>query len=279
MIIDLLKDYKTERVSFTSFSVGSFVFDCTVEEAHESVLTVTQNAMESGALMSDHSYLEPKTYAVRGIMVSYKPFGLLNPSASSALNQLNKYPILTGVVAQTQQAIAKVNRFIGKANRAIETATAAASKLAPWLPPSLASLGDQTTDTLSRIAQAYDDLLTIQANGELLDVTTGLRTYNSMQLTGVVCNHASQESAEFALQFKEIFVVETQTVQGLVVNVPTPAAATTSTTSKVDGAKKTGRAEAQASKPKAKGKTQPTKQTATKKSVARSIGDIIRGSA
>ena len=33
----------------------------------------------------------------------------------------------------------------------------------------------------------------------------------------------------------------------------------------------------QAAKPKAKGKTQPTKQTGTKKSVARSIGDVIRG--
>ena len=276
MIIDLLKDYKTERVSFTSFSVGSFVFDCTVEEAHESVLTVTENAMESGALMSDHSYLEPKSYAVRGIMVSYTPFNLFSQKLTDDLNFIKTLPALTGIVSQTQQAMAAVNRYAGKAANAVNSARAGAKRLAPWLPESLSSLGDQTTETLSRIAQAYDDLLTIQANGELLDVTTGLRTYNSMQLTGVVCNHASQDSAEFALQFKEIFVVETQTVQGLVVNVPAPAAATTS---KVDGAKKTGRSEAQAATPKAKGKTQPTKQTATKKSVARSIGDIIRGSA
>lgn len=277
MIIDLLKDYKTERVSFTSFSVGSFVFDCTVEEAHESFLTVTENAMESGALMSDHSYLEPKSYAVRGIMVSYTPFNLFSQKLTDDLNFIKTLPALTGIVSQTQQAMAAVNRYAGKAANAVNSARAGAKRLAPWLPNSLSSLGDQTTDTLSRIAQAYDDLLTIQANGELLDVTTGLRTYNSMQLTGVVCNHASQDSAEFALQFKEIFVVETQTVQGLVVNVPT--ASTSTTTSKVDGAKKTGRSEAQAAKPKAKGKTQPTKQSATKKSVARSIGDIIRGSA
>lgn len=276
MIIDLLKDYKTERVSFTSFSVGSFVFDCTVEEAHESVLTVTENAMESGALMSDHSYLEPKSYAVRGIMVSYTPFNLFSQKLTDDLNFIKTLPALTGIVSQTQQAMAAVNRYAGKAANAVNSARAGAKRLAPWLPNSLSSLGDQTTETLSRISQAYDDLLTIQANGELLDVTTGLRTYSSMKLTGVVCNHASQDSAEFSLQFKEIFVVETQTVQGLVVNVPTPA---TAITSKVDGAKKTGRAEAQAATPKAKGKTQPTKQTATKKSVARSIGDIIRGSA
>ena len=76
MIVDLIKNYTQDTTTIASFSVGTFTLDCQLEESHESNLVTTENPMESGALSSDHSYLEPKRYAVRGIVVSYEPFRL-----------------------------------------------------------------------------------------------------------------------------------------------------------------------------------------------------------
>lgn len=274
-IIDLAKSYKTEVVGRTTFTVEGFTFDCTLDESHESRLIVTDNAMESGALSSDHSYLEPRTLSARGLVVSYKPFNLFPDSISSDLRFGKTLPFLTGVIGQTEQAIAKINRYAGKALRAIDTAQKAASQLAPWLPDSLASLGDRTTETLSRKNEYYEKLLTIQRSGELLNVSSGMKNYSNMLLTDVVAVSDNPDSAEFILRLREVFVVETRTVQGLVVNVPTAPVAK-SPTSKPDGEKKTGRAAEQSAKPQSKGRTQPAK-VEPKRSVAKSIGDIIRG--
>lgn len=272
MIIDLIKDYVTSSTVVTGFQVGEFVFDCELEESHESRLTVTENKLESGAAVSDHSYLEPKTYGVRGLMVSYKPFNAIPASITDTITAAKVLPQLTGIIGKTEQAIAKVNRYAGNVLQTIDKAKAITSKLSPWLPDSLASLGDNTNQSLTRQAQAYSDLLTIQNSGQFLTVSSGLKSYSNMLLTSVLANNGADDSVEFVLQFREAPVTSTRTVQGLVVNVPTVAAQ-----SKVDGENKTGRAENQAEKVKSKGKTQPVQQPTTKKSVARSIGDVIRG--
>ena len=273
MIIDLIKSFNYKSTVLTGFSVGEFVFDCELEAGHESRLTVTENAMESGALVADHSYLEPGTYSVRGLMVSYDPSTALQSGVSGLLGTAKSLPFIGGIAAKTEQVVAKVNRFVGRINNAIEQV----QKLAPFLPDSLGFLGDKTEEKLSRQAQAYDDLLTIQRNGQFLNITSGLKSYNNVLLVGVVAVDGSDDSVEFALQFKEVFIVETRTVSGLVVNVPN-ASKQNAAKSKVDGDKKTGRAANQSAKPKAKGKTQPVKQSpSSKKSVARSIGDMIRG--
>lgn len=277
MIVDLINSAASSNTVFTSFSVGTFTFDCTLEESHESRLTVTENAMESGALVADHSYLEPKTYSARGLMVSYKPPSILQSRIANDLDLAKRLPVLFGIAAQTEQAIAKVNRYAGRIINTIDTAKRFANRLAPWLPKSLSSLGDKTQDTLTRQAQAYSTLLTLQTSGEFLAVSSGLRIYENMVLTGVVAVTGPDDAAEFALQFREVFVTQTRTVQGLVVNVPVAQKANTATQSKVDGAKKAGRAETQAAQTKSKGTTQPVQQPTVKKSVARSIGDVIRG--
>lgn len=275
MIIDLLNTYSKRSTVMTGFSVGTFVFDCALEESHESRLTISENPLESGALVADHSYLEPKTYSVRGLVVSYKPQTALQRTISSDLNLIKSLPLLDGIVGRTEQVIAKVNRFSGQVQQAAQTARNVATRLAPWLPDSLKSLGDQTQENLSRQAQAYSDLLTIQANGQFLNITSGLRSYDNVLLTNITCVGNEDDALQFSLEFREVFIVETRTVQGLVVNVPVQQAPTNQ--SKPDGNKKTGRAAAQSAKPKSKGTTQPVRQPTTRKSVARSIGDVIRG--
>lgn len=273
MIVDLINSYTGRKTTVSGFSVGTFVFDCELEGGHESQLEVPENPLESGALVADHSYLLPKTYSVRGLMVSYKPQPVLQSTIASDLQLAKKLPVLFGVVAQAEQAIAKINRYVGKVSQAVQTAQKVAKRLGPILPDQLASFGDNTGTPLSRQSQAYNELLNIQRNRELLEVTSGLRTYPNMQLLRVQAVEGPDDAVQFVLEFKEITIVETRTVQGLVVNVPVQATATT----KPDGSKKTGRAAQQAAKPKSKGTTQPVQQKPQNKSLARSIGDLIRG--
>lgn len=280
MIQDLIKSYSGDATTVTAFSVGSFALDAQLDEAHESNLITTENAMESGALSSDHSYLEPKRFAVRGIMVSYEPFNIVNDLMPVRYSFIKDLPLPLGIEALGAQAVAVVNRYASTALNALDTVKKFAKPLAPWLPDSLGWLGDEAT-TSNRFEKVYSDLLSIQKSGELLVVTSGLMTYQNMQLVNVAATKGTDDAIDLALTFKEVHIVETRTVQGLVVNVPTPSSTakskTDGTTSKTDGAKKSGRAADQAAKPKAKGKTQPTQQSAPKKSIATSIGDVIRG--
>lgn len=266
MIIDLIKSYTQEQTTVASFSVGTFTLDCQLEESHESNLEVTENPMESGAVSSDHSYLAPKRYGVRGMVVSYEPFDFVGDVLGDKLTFTKSLPLPLGVGAIIDQAQAAVNRYAGQAIQLIEQA----KPLAPWLPSSLGWLGDESKSA-NRYEKIYADLLSIQASGELLTVTSGLMTYNNMKLINVTASRGTDDAVELALTFKEVHIVETRTVSGLVVNVPTQVKVTT----KPEGEKKTGRAADQAAKPKAKGKTSPTKQT--KKSLINAGLDVVLG--
>lgn len=263
MIIDLIKSYTENTTTVASFSVGSFTLDCQLEESHESNLTVTENPMESGALSSDHSYLEPKRYGVRGIIVNYEPFALAQSlTGADNLDLLKSLPLPLGVGAAIDQAQATFNRYAGQVINAVDQIQSVATKLGSFLPDSLGWLGDEAPSA-NRFEKIYADLLSIQASGELLVVTSGLMTYNNLLLTSVAANRGTDDSVELSLSFKEVHVVETRTVSGLVVNVPSQQKAADAK-SKPEGKNKTGRSADQAAKPKAKGKTNPTKQAPQK---------------
>lgn len=261
MIIDLIKSYTADTTTVASFSVGSFTLDCQLEESHESNLTVTENPMESGALSSDHSYLEPKRYGVRGIIVNYEPFALAEKLFGD-VPFVRSLPLPMAVGAYIDQAQAVFNRYAGQVLNAVDQIQSVATKLGSFLPDSLGWLGDEAPSA-NRFEKIYADLLSIQASGELLVVTSGLMTYNNLLLTSVAANRGTDDSVELSLSFKEVHVVETRTVSGLVVNVPSQQKAADAK-SKPEGNKKTGRSADQAAKPKAKGKTNPVKQTAAK---------------
>ena len=256
MIIDLIKSHTQDQTTVAAFSVGTFTLDCQLEESHESNLVITENPMESGAVSSDHSYLEPKRYGVRGIVVSYEPFALAEKLFGD-VPFVRSLPLPMAVGAYIDQAQAVFNRYAGQVINTVNQIQSAATKLAPWLPDSLGWLGDEAP-TANRFEKIYADLLSIQASGELLTVTSGLMTYNNLLLESIAVNRGTDDSIEVSLAFKEVHVVETRTVSGLVVNVPVPK-------TKPEGTKKTARAADQAAKPKAKGKTNPVKQTPEKK--------------
>lgn len=266
MILDLIKNYNQEVTTVASFSVGTFTLDCQLEESHESNLVTTENPMESGAKSSDHSYLEPKRYAVRGILVSYEPFNVVRDVVGTQrYDYVKSLPLPLGVQASLGQAV-------GRVNATASTVLNTARKLAPWMPDSLGWLGDQAK-TANRFEKIYSDLLSIQRSEEFLTVTSALMTYNNMQLVNVVASRGTDDAVELTLTFKETHVVETRTVKGLVVNVPTPTASSgtaSDTAPTAPEAPKTGRSAEQSAKAVSRGRTTPVKQE-PKKSVLASI--------
>jgi hypothetical protein len=265
-IIDLNSSQDTTKVS--CFKVANFEFDAQLSGSHEATKTVTANPIESGAKINDHSYLEPKQYTVTGMMTSYEPFDLVGAVVGSEIQFLKSLPIVSGLVSQTDGAVARVNLFASKVSRTVSTITSTARKFSKYIPSSTAQwLGDES-DPTDRVQEAYSTLKSIMASEEPVTITTKLCNYDNMSLIGVQIAESSDDKAEFTLTFREILITETKVVNGLVV----PA-----TTKKTVG-KATGRSENQSSDTKSKGKTSPVKQEnkSNRTSALRSIGDLIK---
>lgn len=266
-IVNLVGDQ--EVTSVQCFKVANFQFDAQFSGGHESVKTVTENPLESGAKVNDHSFLEQKTITVTGAMTTFEPYNLVGFLAGNEINFVKSIPIVGGIFSKTDSALHRINMFSASISQAYNTATSTARKFSKYLPDSVNQwVGDETAPT-DRIQEAYQTLLSIQASDELLTVYTKTRMYNNMTLIGVQLQENAGDRGDFTLTCREMLVVETKTVQGLV--VPKPQA------KKIDGKSKSGRSEKQGEATKNKGKTSPQKvETTSKKSALKSIGDLLK---
>ena len=254
--------------SVTSRSVGTFVFDVVTSETHESELRITENPIESGALIADHAILEPKEITIEAVMVSYEPPQFAQDQIGKLFGRdlgfLNNLPLPTSIKAVTDQAMGMANRYIGSAINAI---TSLVRPLAPWLPDKLQFLND-LSPSMDRVSKALNELEKIQKSGEPITVQTGIRQYENMVLVGIGVQQTDDNSAEFYLHLREILIVETQTAEGLDVNAP-----------------KSARSAAQSAKPAQKGKTNPKASTGSKgggnggkeQTTLKQLGNTVRG--
>lgn len=266
-LINLVPD--KDKVQIDCFKVANFTFDAQLSGSHEAVKTVTANPRESGTKANDHSYLESKTYTVTGMMTSYVPFDLVGAVAGDEIQFLKSLPVVGGIVSKTDGALARVNLFASKVSRAVNTITSTARKFSQYLPNSVATwLGDEP-DPNNRMQSAYNTLLSIEASDEPVTIYTKMKSYNNMSLIGVQLAESLDDRADFTLTFREILIVDTQVVNGLVV----PAV-----TAKSAKGTATGRSANQGADSKSKGKTSPVKQEngSNRTSALRSIGDMIR---
>lgn len=266
-IIDLVPD--SNRVQIDCFKVANFTFDAQLSGSHEATKTMTENPRESGTKANDHSYLEPKTYTVTGMMTSYTPYDLVDYVAGDDIQFLKSLPIVGGIVSKTDGALGKVNLYASKVSRAVDTVSSTARKFSKYLPNSIATwLGDEP-DPTSRMQEAYSTLLGIVASEQPVSIDTKLIPYSNMSLIGVQVAESTDDRSDFTLTFREMIIVETQVVNGLVV----PAV-----TAKSAKGISTGRSANQGEAVKSKGKTSPIKQekSSSKTSSLRSMGDLIR---
>ncbi len=248
--MSLFDNFFGGQASMKSRSIGSFVFDVTKEELHESKLRATENPVESGANIADHAVLEPKEAVVRGIMVSYEAYDLFEQYIGDELGILKELPLPLDVIAVPLQAINAVNRVASEIASTIGQVT---RPIAPWLPDGLSFLND-ISGSSNRVSQAYNDLLMLQRTGEPIEVSTGLQPYQDMLITSVGVAQKNDDSAEFIIGLREIFIVETMIAGGMNVSSPTGQGKSPA------DSKKKGRSETQSSTPINNGRTIPKKQ-------------------
>ncbi|AIC11636.1 hypothetical protein LZ756_10980 [Xylella fastidiosa subsp. sandyi] len=60
-------------ITLTHRHIGTITLDAVLEETHQAELRITENPIESGAMIGDHAVLMPQTVTIAGIVVDYQP--------------------------------------------------------------------------------------------------------------------------------------------------------------------------------------------------------------
>lgn len=200
-------------------AIGSITFDAVTEESHSSELAISENPVESGALIADHAVVKPKEIIITGVMVDHDhsstPLAQVGiPHIRGISDFLDSVPLPSAVVNHTAQTIAKANRLLSQAKdlaQKVDNALSGARAIAPWLPDfSLGGMLDSTGG--NRVQKCYADLLAVQKSGQTIDIQTGFHLYQNMLITAIAVRQSQDGSAEFSITAKEIFIVETESV-------------------------------------------------------------------
>ncbi|MEX3929739.1 phage baseplate protein [Paraburkholderia sp. BR10936] len=235
--------------------IGTVRIDLTQQEQHDSTMRITDNPVESGAVVADHAVLEPRRLTVQGLMVDWAPAGVNYSLADSIIPResadfLNLIALPVPLMTFTPQTLQQARRKLGPALSYVTPVIALDLQraLAPWLPDF------QPVDTLDmssgsrRVEQVFDALRAIQKSGEMVEIITGSQHYENMLVVAASMTQTRDGSAALSVTAQELFIVETQTVSGITVagGGPTGPAA---------GAK-SGRSDAQSSATRNKGNVQ-----------------------
>lgn len=188
----------------------NFVFslDINTVEQHTSKLKVTENPIENGANIADHAVLEPKEISINGLIVGYEK-NTFSIAPFWGIDLFN-YPLPMPIKTFAEQAENMVNRF---ASHFQTTAEKLNQVVADFLPEYQSPIVNSLFS--DRIADAYEKLLAIQRSGEPVILQTNAKQYNNMVLSSVGLTQQKNTYGEFALMFREIFIVETQIASGL----------------------------------------------------------------
>lgn len=174
-----------QRAFFISHGEGAsptvISFDAVIRESHSSELTVTENPVETGVVISDHAFMVPLKLDIEAAVgdiwlhATYDPFRDDNPIDSFD-------PFRGGNVAD----------------------------LAPVSP----NLADPFATSTSRSEVAFALLQQIQRSADPFTVQTGLRLYQNMLMTTLSADQDKDLSGFllFHASLREVIIVNTQTV-------------------------------------------------------------------
>jgi hypothetical protein len=258
-----------------SRSIGTVRLDQTSRESHDSTLRVTDNPIESGAVIADHAVLEGRKLMIQGTMVDWLASGVNVAPVDGIVPRLgpdflNVIPLPARVQTFTDETTFQAARLLSPASSYASAATAGlniARPLAPWLPDFAPVETLDMSSGTKRVEQVFDNLRAVQKSGDVVEIITGSQHYENMLLVAVSLLQHYDGSAEISITAQEIFIVETQTVSGITVS-GAPGS----------GSSKSGRAGSQSLSTKNKGNVQtPEADDNTKKSALRALVDSIRG--
>lgn len=200
-----------------SRKIGTFKLDATEQENNKSILRTTKNPIESGANVADHAVLEPKQITIKGKIVAYEPPSFTQFDEIMQVVRFN-LPYIKTAHRFTQKAYKLYNNVKHIKNEAMRYAKIFGvdkkiREIAPFLTDGNANKDNSTAK--NRMQSLYEKLLNVQKSGEFLVVTTGLKTYHKMLITSIELTTESDLYADVTLTLEEVFVVETQTANGL----------------------------------------------------------------
>src|ERR1700679_1021345 len=253
--------------------IGTVHLDQTVREEHDSTLRVTENPIESGAVIADHAALEPRRLTIQGKMVDWLAAGVNVAPASGIYPRIS--PEFLNIVPMPGRVQTFTNETSYQAARLLSPAASYAGgvvglniarPLAPWLPDFAPVDTLDMSSGSKRVEQVYDNLRAVQKSGDPVEIITGSQHYENMLLAAVGMSQHYDGSAELSITAQEIFIVETQTVNGITV-AGAPGSGN-----------KSGRAGAQSLSTKNKGNVQtPEADAATKKTALRALANSVLG--
>ncbi|AAO29925.1 hypothetical protein D1605_011250 [Xylella fastidiosa subsp. fastidiosa] len=178
-------------ITLTHRHIGTITLDAVLEETHQAELRITENPIESGAMIGDHAVLMPQTVTIAGIVVDYQPQRSPSPATeehrAEPLRVLtDRVPFPTDLLPFTAQALRVAQRelpsVISQATAPQSDGQHAVRPLADWLPdyqPIPPPRDDSSTT--GRIAQVYTALRNLQRSGQTLEVHTGVQWHRRLR--------------------------------------------------------------------------------------------------
>ena len=191
-------------ITLKSRSIGEIKLDATTSEAHTSEMTITDNPIESGALVSDHAIRQPAQVTITGVVVDYVPptFSLALPQAMAGASGANR------LLSVLPQMSVRLPDTVRKAAQIYEDFKVVDdffnSNFNPYFKPEKSSASSSGT----RIGKQQHALIELQRNPQLITVNTGARIYNDMAVLSVGVTQDKDGAGVFTVTLRELKLVD-----------------------------------------------------------------------
>ncbi|SFC86219.1 phage baseplate protein [Pragia fontium] len=209
-----------QRVSLYNRRVGHLTLDVTKSEQHGSQLKITENPVEFGASVTDHSMVTPISISISGLVVDYDSEQEAFSNTASPTIRGNKDFVndvsIPGLKNRTDYAEKLCQKRIKKnASLNNDSAKEAKHAITPWSPDnSQAWLKDRSVKS-NRIERIYDDFLALQKLGQTIEITTGIKHYKNMLIESLSVSQSSEGFADFSITAREVFIVQSKVINGV----------------------------------------------------------------
>lgn len=206
----------------TGNTLDTITFDASVSEQHGSESTVTDHPVETGANIIDHIRDLPSTLRIEGVLVDF-PLGLTRKTqATGSLQAPGAGTSATGSITDPTKGLgaAAGSLLPGFAQAAIfdrapivkvEPGTAAGD------PRILVREADPGEGFVGRAKRILSQLEKLRTDGTLVQVQTGLRTYESMAIQSITVPRDKSVAGGFkvSIALRGVRLVESQTVAAM----------------------------------------------------------------
>ena len=185
--------------------IGDFKLDATTNEEHTSDLTITDNPIESGAVISDHAVLKPKTVTISGVVVGYTP--ILSHFAQSPKSLiLDAGQRLGGIMLGRDPSLPELKKRAENLAKDFKKSFTKAmddplSFLKQFSEPILGTNND-------RVARYHQMILELQRQAVPVDVYTGTIVYKNMLIQSVALSQEQDGLGKFTITLRQVIIVD-----------------------------------------------------------------------